>query len=102
MYYVDKFLGELVKDKDDFAPPERYYEYRKGLDGMIIETYIVSYNPLKLINFAYSLHEASRTRLLAMHRYNFFEENQVPKNPTLYAFTVPPTWYEQEVAKLSE
>ena len=60
MYYVDKFLGELVKEKDDFAPPERYYEYRKGLDGMIIETYIVSYNPLKLINFAYSLPEASR------------------------------------------
>ena len=39
MYYVDRYLVELVKEKDSFAAPERYYQYREGTDGIIIETF---------------------------------------------------------------
>lgn len=100
MYYVDMYLGSLTKEKDNFAPPERYYEYRKGLDGVIKETYIVSYNPLKLIDFSYAVDEDRK--LVSVQRNNLFEKHGVSKNPILYAYTVPPEWYEQEVAKVSE
>ena len=53
MYYVDRYAGEVVREKDIFAAPERYYEYRKGTSNdIIIETYVKSYNPLQLIDFA--------------------------------------------------
>ena len=100
MYYVDRYLGELVKEeeKETYAPPERYYEYRKGLDGIIKETYIVSYNPLKLIDFSYTVEEDRK--LVSIHRNNHFEEHGVDeKTVLLYAYTVPPEWYEQEVSK---
>lgn len=100
MYYVDRFLGELVKEKDNFAPPERYYEYRKGLDGIIKETYIASYHPLKLIDFSYTVKEDGK--LVAIHRDNHFEEHGVSKNLVLYAYTVPPEWYEEEIAKINK
>ena len=99
MYYVDRYLGELVKEKDNFAAPERYYEYRKGQDDIVIETYIMSYNPLKLIDFSYTIKEDRK--LVTIHRDIYFEEHGV-KNPVLYAYTVPPEWYEKEVAKVSE
>lgn len=99
MYYVDRYLGVLVKEKDNFAPPERYYEYRKGLDGIIKETYIVSYHPLKLIDFSYTTEEDRK--LVSIHRDNHFEKYDVSKNAILYAYTVPPEWYEEEVEKIS-
>ena len=99
MYYVDRYLGEVVKEKDDFAAPERYYEYRKGQDDIVIETYIMSYNPLKLIDFSYTIKEDRK--LVTIHRDIYFEEHGV-KNSVLYAYTVPPEWYEKEVAKVSE
>lgn len=100
MYYVDRYLGELVREKDNFAPPERYYEYRKGLDDVVKETYIVSYNPLELIDFTYSIKEDRR--LVSVHRDNHLEKHGVSKNALLYAYTVPPKWYDSEVAKVSE
>ena len=30
MYWVDGFVGEVVKERDNFAAPERYYEYRQN------------------------------------------------------------------------
>ncbi len=98
MYYVDRYLGELVKEKDNFAAPERYYEYRKGSDGIVIETYIVSYNPMELIDFSYVVGEDRK--LVTIHRDIFFKENGLSRNPILYAYTVPPEWYESEVAKI--
>ena len=98
MYYVDKYLWEIVKEKDSFAAPERYYEYRKGTNGIVKETYIVSYNPLKLIDFVYAVEED--IEFVSVQRDNLFEENGI-KNPILYAYTVPPEWYEQEIAKVS-
>ena len=99
MYYVDRYLGEVVKEKDNFAAPERYYEYRKGTEGIIKETYIVSYNPLKLIDFAYTLDEDRK--LVSIQRDNLFKEHEMSKNPVLYAYTVPPEWYDQEIAKVA-
>lgn len=98
MYYVDRFLNEIVTKIDTFAPPERYYEYRKGVDGIIKETYIVSYNPLKLIDFAYAVDEDRS--LISAKRNNHFDEHGVSKNSVLYAYTVPPEWYEKAVAKV--
>ena len=98
MYYVDIFVGEVVKEKDKFAAPERYYEYRKGIDGIIKETYIVSYNPMKLIDFSYAVRDDRN--LVTAKRDALFKENNISINPVLYAYTVPPEWYEQEIAKV--
>lgn len=100
MYYVDRYLGKLVKEKNYFAAPERYYEYRKGENNTIIETYIISYNPLKLIDFSYTIYEDRS--LVSIHRDAFFKKHDVPKDIDIYAYTVPPEWYEEEVAKLSK
>lgn len=100
MYYVDRYLYKIVKEKDSFAPPERYYEYRKGIDGVIIETYITSYNPLKLIDFSYAVDEDRS--LISAKRNNHFEKHGVSKNSVLYAYTVPTEWYDEEVAKVNE
>ena len=100
MYFVDTFTRELTEEKEKYAPPERYYEYRKGvMDGVFIETYVVSYEPLTLINFAYIEEE----RKLYYARKEFLERYGVSLNAPLYAYTVPPKWYEEEVeAKLKE
>ena len=98
MYYVDRYLYELVKEKDNFAAPERYYEYRKGTDGIITETYMINYNPLKLIDFSYTSDEDKN--LVSIQRDNHFKEHDVDKKSVLlYAYTVPPEWYEQEITK---
>lgn len=99
MYYVDIFAHELVKEKDINSPPERYYEYRKGIDGIITETYVVSYNPLKLIDFSYAVDEDRS--LISAKRNNHFEKYKVPKNSVLYAYTVPPEWYEEQISKIN-
>lgn len=98
MYYVDKFVGEVVKETDSFAAPERYYEYRKGIDGIITETYIVSYNPLEVLDFSYVI--GDDREVICMQRDNFFKKNGLSENPILYAYTVPPEWYEEEIAKV--
>lgn len=98
MYWVDRFAGQIVKEKDKFAPPERYYEYRKGKNGIIKETYIVSYNPMKLIDFSYAV--GDDRNLVSIQRDNLFKENNISINPVLFAYTVPPEWYEQEIAKV--
>lgn len=98
MYYVDRFLNELVKEKEVNSPPERYYEYRKGINGIIKETYVVSYNPLKLIDFAYAVDDDGS--LISIKRNNHFEKHGVSKNSVLYAYTVPPEWYEEQISKI--
>lgn len=103
MYYVDTYLREIIKEKDkaDIAPPERYYEYRRGtMNDVIIETYIVSYDPLRLIDFAHAI--GLDQYVLSITRDNFLEEHGVNKNATLYAYTVPPEWYDEEVAKVKD
>lgn len=99
MYYVDRFLNELVKEKEVNSPPERYYEYRKGINGIIKETYVVSYNPLKLIDFSYRSDEDRS--LISAKRNNHFEKHGVSKNSVLYAYTVPPEWYEEQISKIN-
>lgn len=99
MYYVDRYAGEIVREKDKYAAPERYYEYRKGLDGIFTETYIVSYNPLKLTDFSYSVGEDRK--LVSEQRNNHFKKHGVSGNPVLYAYAVPPEWYEIVVSKLT-
>lgn len=104
MYWVDRFAGEVVKERDKFAAPERYYEYRKGiLDDIIIETYIKEYNPLQLIDFVHSITSKTLSdgrREVNVQRNNFFKDNDMSLNSVLYAYTVPLEWYEQEIAKL--
>ena len=106
MYWVDRFAGEVVKERDNFAAPERYYEYRKGvLDDIIIETYIKEYNPLQLIDFSHSITSETLSdgrREVNVQRDNFFKDNDMSLNSVLYAYTVPPEWYEQEIAKLEQ
>lgn len=104
MYYVDRFLGEVVKEKNNFDPPERYYEYRRGFDDEIItETYIVSYYPLRLIDFSYTIDRLRRDgKSISMERNILLEEHGISKNPILYAYTVPSEWYEEEVARINE
>ena len=106
MYYVDRFAGEVVKERNEFAAPERYYEYRKGVsDGIIIETYIKEYNPLQLIDFVRPVTSnilSDGRREVDVQRDNFFKDNDMSLNSVLYAYTVPPEWYEQEVAKIRE
>ena len=104
MYWVDRFSGEVVKERNKFAAPERYYEYRKGiLDDIVIETYIKEYNPLQLIDFVHSITSKTLSdgrREVNVQRDNFFKDNDMSLNSVLYAYTVPPKWYEQEIAKL--
>lgn len=95
MYYVDRFAMEIVTEKDEFAPPERYYEYREGvLDDIFIETYIVSYNPLQVINFAYRMNDPS---MVSIERDTFFKEYELPRNLVLYAYTVPKALHEHAI-----
>ena len=104
MFWVDRYTGEIVKEKDDFAAPERYYEYRKGASNdIIIETYIKSYSPLQLIDFARPIQSnilSDGRREVDVQRDNLFKENNMSMNSVLYAYTVPPEWYEQEIAKI--
>ena len=98
MYYVDRYTNEIVKEKDNYAAPERYYEYRKGVDGIIIETYIVAYNPNKFIDFDYEVNKDRE--LVSRERYHLFKEHNVVQ-PVLYAYTVPPRWYDEVIARAS-
>lgn len=107
MYYVDRFSYELVTEKDSIAPPERYYEYIRGIDNsVIIESYIVSHNPLQKINFAYTVDElkfnipGSREgfRYVEEKRKNFFKEHNV-EHPTICAYTVPMNWFDEELKR---
>ena len=104
MYYVDRFTGEVVKERNEFAVPERYYEYRKGvLDDIVIETYIKEYNPLQLIDFVHSITSETLSdgrKEVDIRRDNFFKDNDMRLDSDLYAYTVPPEWYEQEITKL--
>lgn len=96
MFYVDSYTRELVKERDSFAPPERYYEYRRGVnEGIIIETYVASYNPLQLLDFAHVVGDP----MTGVARQNHFDKHGVSQNAILYAYTVPPTWYDEETAK---
>lgn len=103
MYYVDTYLREIIKEKDkeSIAPPERYYEYRRGAtNNVIIETYIASHNPLKLIDFSHATEEDQYA--LSITRDNFLKEHGVSANATLYAYTVPSEWYDEEIAKVKD
>ena len=106
MYYVDRYVGEVVKEKDNFAAPERYYEYRKGASNdIIIETYVKSYSPLQLIDFARPVKSnilSDGRREVDVQRDNLFKENDMSINSVLYAYTVPPEWYEEEIAKVED
>lgn len=99
MYYVDRYLGEVVKEKDNFAAPERYYEYRKGTDGIVKETYIVDYDPLKLIDFVYPVDED--LDFVYIKRNILLKEYGVYEHPVLYAYAVPPEWYDQAVENIN-
>lgn len=99
MFFVDTFTRALTKEKEKNAPPERYYEYRKGvMDGVFIETYVVSYKPLTLIDFAYT----EEVQKLYYARKEYLERYGVSLNAPLYAYTVPPKWYEEAEKKLKE
>lgn len=104
MFWVDRYAGEVVKEKDNFAAPERYYEYRKCTSNdIIIETYIKSYSPLQLIDFARPVNSnilSNGKREVDVQRDNLFKENNMSINSVLYAYTVPPEWYEEEIAKI--
>lgn len=101
MYYVDAFTRELVKEKEDTAPPERYYEYVRGIhDRVIVETYVACEKPLKLLNFTHLSSEVQSVRLTNIQRDIHLEKNGVSKNARLYRYAVPPKWYDEEVAKL--
>lgn len=106
MYYVDRYIREIVKERDNFAAPERYYEYRKGVSSdIIIETYIKSYSPLQLIDFVRPVESnilSDGRREVDVQRDNLFKENNMSINSVLYAYTVPPEWYEKEIAKIRE
>lgn len=104
MFWVDRYAGEVVKEKDNFAAPERYYEYRKGTSNdIIIETYIKSYSPLQLIDFARPVNSnilSNGKREVDVQRDNLFKENNMSINSVLYAYTVPLEWYEEEITKI--
>lgn len=99
MYYVDVFANELVKEREVSAPPERYYEYVESpSEEVVIETYVVAENPLKLFEFAYSPSDPSW--LKTVQRSNHFKKHGVMKNDTrLCRYAVPPSWYSEEIAK---
>ena len=99
MYYIDRYLGRLVNEIDPYAPPERYIEYREGvMDDVVKERYIVSYNPLEVIDFAYSTNEDRN--ILNVKRNIFFKMHNLPNDLVLIAYTVPSEWYKEEVAKI--
>lgn len=101
MYYIDRYLKKLVEKIDPYAAPERYIEYREGVfENVVKETYVVSYNPLKVIDFAYSAHEEGDE--ISIKRNVFFKMNELPNDLILLAYTVPPKWYEEEVEKIKK
>ena len=101
-YYVDRFRGGIVTKKDPYAAPERYYEYVKGLDGIVKETYIANYEPLMLIDFAYVVDDISNLDFIYEQRNNFLKQHGVSVRAPLYAYAVPPEWFEKAIAELKE
>lgn len=98
MYYIDRYLGCLVEEKDCYSPPERYYEYRCGRPGIVTEAYIVNSDPLRTIVFNRATHEDLKTTV--EKRTNFFKENNVTEDDLiLQAYIVPPEWYEWIIEK---
>ena len=100
MYWVDAFTKELVKEKEVNAPPERYYEYRKGtLEGVIIETYVKSEEPLELLEFSHPTSDTQTVILTSVQRREHLKSHGLSENARLYRYTVPPKWYDEEVAR---
>lgn len=100
--WVDTFKNEIVLEKEKNAPPERYYQYIKGVsDDIIIETYVVSEQPLMLLDFA---HLASKNMddvyMTSIERKHFLREHGISSNARLYSYIVPPTWFNEELEKL--
>lgn len=99
MYYIDTKTGELVDKKDPTAPPERYYEYRRGIDNKNVkETYVISYEPLKLVEYVYPSIYGNFGRVAEKYRKEFLSNNNIT-NPVLYARTVPPKDYDARIGK---
>lgn len=101
MYYIDAYLKKIVDKKDFYAAPERYIEYRVGVfNNMVKETYIASYNPLTFIDFAYSAYEERDA--ISAKRSIFFKMNKLSNDLILFAYTVPPKWYVEEIEKFKK
>lgn len=101
MYYVDAFTKELVKEKEANAPPERYYEYRNSnMEGLVIETYATGFllsHPIGLLDFAWIT--TTPRELVSVQRENHLKQHGLSPNAILYRYAVPPTWYDEEIAK---
>lgn len=106
VYYIDRYSRKLIRDKDinPYSPPERYIEYREGfLDSAVKETYIISYKPLRTIDFTYLAYLIPEYNdVVSIQRNEFLKTNGISRNPVLFAYTVPSQWYKTEIEKIKE
>lgn len=95
MIYIDLFADEYVKEKEVYAPPERYLKLKKGvIEGVFIEKYIVCTNPLKMLDFSYSeLEKTDYPELVAFNRNKHLEKNHA-FGASMVEYTIPPSHYK--------
>ena len=77
MIYYDYFAEEYVTKKYDFAPPERYIAYLKGIEGIYIERFSVyiSGDNSSMLDFSYSEFEMTNyPQSVAKDRLLFLKE----------------------------
>lgn len=95
MIYLDLWNNEYVKEKEVTAPPERYLTYLRGIEeGIYIEKYRVSSNPLKKLIFAYT--EAEKIicpEVVARKRNSHLKEHNA-SGATLVEYVIPPAIYD--------
>jgi len=100
-YFVDKRIMEVVKEDElDFnmLAPEMYYEYRKGVnEGIIIEKWQLPNG--KNIDFASATGDQMKSKQREAHfkRHGCYDEYKY-----LIAYTVPPSWFKEQIEELEE
>lgn len=101
MIYYDRFEAAYVEEIDVNAPPERYFGYLKGEEGIYTERYRVYVNGDNnyFLDFSYSsLMRNHFPKEVAKERLLHFERNNIPKEATmLVAYIVPPSVYDKIV-----
>lgn len=96
-YYVDKRIMEIVKSLDtSYMAPELYYEYLCGRDDhTIVEKWACGNQ--QFINFYVDKNEPHKALARKIHM-----ENHKANPIYLESYTVPKSWFDEEIKKLEE
>lgn len=77
-YYYDTFAEVITTTKDEYAPPERYFELAASEGDYYVDTYIVNFASMTVLTFAYT--EADSWNKSYEHFYNKLLAHMQSKN----------------------